>query len=749
MADRRINCGIPWYRRVESLHETQSGVTLLMIGHKSNSWFYPEPTGDPARDRNARTVQLSSFLLALTVSLIVTLNLVSRELKETPFLVFAVAGLVAAIAINRSGKWEWAAGLALSSVLLTAVLLVLQARDGFRSTSMLVFPAMLLLSVMLLDRLAYAITAGVVLLVVTALGIAERQGLTHAIRGFRSSTTYESIIFVDLFLLVIAVIGSRISRDAQNNASDLRTIVDRLSEANHELRQIAQARRTSEQELDSVYNAVVDPIFHVAVEPEDRFRFVSVNASFLRVTGLSREQVVGNIVNEVIPEPSLTMVLGKYRQAIEEKQVVLWEETSDYPIGRLTGIVSVVPTFDEKGTCTHLVGSVHDVTDLRRAQAVDLARQKLESLGTLAAGIAHDFNNLLGGVLVQAEMALMDLAAGSNPQGELKAIQDVALRGADLVRQIMIYGGKEGAAVELVDVSQTIREMLVLLKVSVSKHALLEVRLDQDLPLVRANPAQLRQVVMNLVTNASDAVGQRDGVIRVRTRFVRVDRDSWAVSHGLAEGDYTQLEVSDTGCGMPPEIQARVFDPFFTTKSAGHGLGLSIIHGIVRSLHGAIQVMSDPGKGTTFQILLPRAEAMPEEIGEAATGTAELTVLPRATLLVVEDEGPLRQGVVNMFRRAGLEVLEAADGSTAIDLLRANAGNIDLILLDATIPGASSTEVMAEAGTWLHMGVILTSAYSQEMLAGALSHPQVRCFIRKPFQLADLVRAILSALRKG
>ena len=539
--------------------ETQTEVTPLMLGYESDSWFYPKPTGDRGRDRNARTVQFCSLLLALAVSLIATLNLIAREPKETPFLAFAVAGLVAAMVINRAGKWERAACLAFSAVLLTAMLLVFEARDGIRSNAMLIFPGMVLLSVMLLDRLAYTVTAGVTLLAVAVLGIAERQGLTHAIRGFRSSTTYESIFFVELFLLVIAIIGSRVSRDVQSNVFDLRTTIERLSEANLELRRTAEAWGTSEQQLDSVYNTVVDPIFHLAVEPEGRFRFVSVNASFLRVTGLNREMVVDKTVNEVIPEPSLTMVLGKYQQAIKEKTATLWEETSDYPTGRLTGVVSIMPAFDEEGTCTHLIGSVHDITDLRRAQTEDFARQKLESLGTLAAGIAHDFNNLLGAVLTQAEVALMGLAAGSNPEGELKAIRDVAVRGADVVGQLMTYAGKESAVGGLVDVSQTIREMLALLKVSVSKHALLEVRLGQHLPFVRANAAQLQQVVMNLVTNASDAIGDRGGVIRVTTKCVKVDRDSWAVSHGLDEGDYMQLEVSDTGCGMPPEIQARVF----------------------------------------------------------------------------------------------------------------------------------------------------------------------------------------------
>ena len=730
--------------------ESQSEVTLVMLGYESDSRFYPRPTGDPGRDRNARTIQFTFLLLASAAGLMVSLSVVSGEPKQVPVLLFAIAGLVAAMVINRAGKVEQAAHLAFSAVLLIAMLLVFEARDGFRSNAMLIFPGILLVCVMLLNRVAYTITAGVVLTAVAALGLAERQGLTHAIKGVRSSTTYESIFFVDLMLLVFAMIGSRVSRDTRNNIFDLRSAVDRLSKANRELGQTAEAWRRSERQLDSVYNSVVDPVFQLSVEPGGRFRFVSVNASFLRVTGLSRESVVGKTVAEVIPEPSLTMVLGKYRQAIEQKAATMWEETSDYPTGPLTGQVSIVPVFED-GACTSLVGSVHDITELRRVQKVDLARQKLESVGTLAAGIAHDFNNLLGAVLGQAEVALMSLPIGSSPEGELKAIRDVAARGADVVRQLMTYAGKESVVVGLVDASQTIREVLALLKVSVSKHAELELRLGQPLPLVRANAAQLQQVVMNLVSNASDAIGDREGVIRVTTKCEKVDQDSWASSHGLQNGDYVLLEVSDNGCGMAPEMQARVFDPFYTTKSAGQGLGLSIIHGIIRNLDGAIQVMSEPGRGTTFQILLPVAQTAPEETEEAGGGAAALaTQLPPATILVVEDEDFLRQAVVKTLRRAGLNVLEAADGSTAIDLIRANGGDIDLILLDMTIPGASSTEVMAEAGrTWAGIGMILTSAYSQEMLADAMSWPQVRCFVRKPFQLAHLINTIRNTLLNG
>jgi len=835
-----------------------------MFGWKLSSWFHPKPTGDPGRDRNARTVQFACFLLAFAVSTVAILNVIYREPAETPFLVFAVAGLFAAMIMNRAGRWEWAARTAFSSLLLTAMLLVFNARDGFRSHAMLVFPGMLLLAVMLLDRASYMITAGMILVAVAALGIAETRGLTRAIPGVRSLESPETVFFVDLSLLVFALIGGRIARDGQRNVFDLRATIGRLSEANLKFSQTAEALRESEQQLASIYNAVRDVIFHLEVEPGGQFRFVSVNAAFLGVTGLSRETVVGKTVNEVIPEPSLATVLRKYRQAIQETAAVLWEETSDYPTGRLTGEVSVVPVLDDNGTCTHLVGSVHDITErkraeaalresearlknaerlahvgnwrfdlksqelswseemfrifgrqpdytpnfegvlqavvpedrdrvertakdylaakggvsiefqiarpngdlraitchaelivddrdqpvyllgachdlteLRRAQKEDFDRRKLESVGTLASGIAHDFNNLLGGVLVQSELALTELEEGTHPTEELRAIREVAIRGSEIVRQLMVYSGKESVAVREVDVSQTVSEMIELLKVSVSKHARLETSLGAGLPAVHADAAQIRQIVMNLVTNASEAIGDRDGVIRLATTFVNAGQDRGCVL----------LEVSDTGCGMPPEMHARVFNPYFTTKSAGHGLGLAIVDGIVRNLDGKIHLASEPGKGARFQVLLPckgRAaikDNLISPLGDAARFFA------LATVLVIEDEGTLRQAAVKVLRKSGLQVLEAADGSAAIDVLRASGSRIDLILLDMTFPGPSCHEVIAEYVQARPNGkVILTSAYSEEMARATINVPQIRGFVRKPFQVADLLKTLRNTL---
>ncbi len=690
----------------------------------------------------------------------------------------------------------------------------------------------------------------------------DREGV---IRGMESAWTRRdgSALFVRESALAI--------KDENGVVRSYEGIVEDVTER----RRAEDALRESEQRLNSIYNTVSDIIFHLAVEPGELFRFLSVNAAFLKVTGLSPEAVVGKTVNEVIPEPSRTMVLEMYRKAVRENTVVRWEETSHYPTGRLTGAVSVAPVLDSEGRCTRLVGSVHDiteskrveeqlreseeclktaerlthvgywrweidadritcseevfrlfgrphdyvptygeflhalvpqdretmeravqdcfarkkgasiefqivrpngelrtvtsifelildndgvpvcvvggfqdVTDFKREQEKSFEREKLESVGTLANGIAHDFNNLMGAILSQAELAQVDIAAGMYPEDQLKGIKEVAIRGSEIVRELMLYAGRESDLVELVDVSRLMEEMLGLLRVSVSKHARLEPDLCRDLPPVRANAAQLRRIVMNLVTNASEAIGDRDGVIRVTTKLVPVVRGlSGLPSESLADGDYLQLEVSDTGVGMSPETQARIFDPFFTTKPLGHGLGMAVVQGIVRRLGGFIYLTSEPNKGTTFRVLLSCAATPASEIRTSIPLPAEPPRPSRgATILVVEDEDSLRLPVSKLLRKAGFSVVEAGDGTAALQTIRQYPGPIDFLLLDVTLPGASSLEVLEEAIRLRpDVKVIVTSAYSADA-AAELLNGKVEHFLRKPYRIGDLVDLVRRTL---
>jgi CheY-like chemotaxis protein len=291
--------------------------------------------------------------------------------------------------------------------------------------------------------------------------------------------------------------------------------------------------------------------------------------------------------------------------------------------------------------------------------------------------------------------------------------------------------------------------MLGLLRVSVSRHATIVTDLAESLPAIKARPAQLRQIVMNLVVNASDAIREREGIIRVTTRCVTLDHvTDLGKSDCLAPGEYVEMEISDTGIGMSPETKSRVFDPFFTTKSAGRGLGLAVVHGVVHSLNGAIRVISEFGKGATFQILLPSAGAVDGITADTVAGLTEAATLSReATVLVVEDEHPLRQAVTKMLAKAGFRVLQVDNGSDAIELLRSDAGEINAILLDVTIPGALSQEVLAEAmQVRPNIKIILTSAYGEETARTVLKGPPINGFVRKPFQFGHLVRTLRSAL---
>jgi two-component system cell cycle sensor histidine kinase/response regulator CckA len=405
-----------------------------------------------------------------------------------------------------------------------------------------------------------------------------------------------------------------------------------------------------------------------------------------------------------------------------------------------------VPRFEGGGAFLGYIGSCVDITEMKRAQEEHLAKQKLESVGTMAAGVAHDFNNLLGAILAHSEVALAELSGGLRPEEELQSIRAASIRGAEIVRQLMIYAGQESEVFELVDVSRIVEDMIELLRVSVSKHVRLETNLGRNLPAVRVNPGQLRQVVMNLITNASEAIGDRKGAIHVTTGRMIDGRDmSFPTSVGLPQSCYLQLEVSDTGRGMTPETKARVFDPFFTTKVAGHGLGLAVVQGIVRGLGGKIHFMSAPGKGTTFQVLLPCVESNRDPTSGTISPVEEHVRSGEGTVLIVEDEFALRQAVSKMLRKKRFSVIEVSDGSAALDLLRAHQQHIDVLLLDVTLPGASSREVFNEAKRLRPgMTTIVTSAHSRETAAASLAET-IDYFIRKPFRSADLIDMIRAA----
>ena len=474
-------------------------------------------------------------------------------------------------------------------------------------------------------------------------------------------------------------------------------------------------------------------------------RVTYVNRQALVYHGRSLDQLRGDGWTELVHADDRERVRSVVSESLalqREYQMAFRQRRSDGEHRWMFG--TAVPRFAGSEFAGH-IGTVVDITQLKRDQEQGSAAQKLESLGALAGGVAHDFNNLLGRILADSELLLSDLAEDAQAREGIGRIHAIAGQAAEIVRELLTFASHENPTFGPVELSGLVREMLELLKSSISKHAVIRVSLPGNIPAVMASASQLRQVVMNLITNASEALHDGPGVISVTCELARIARDS-PDRGDLAEGQYIRLKVSDTGCGMNKEVQERIFDPFFTTKFSGRGLGMVAVQGIVRSHRGAIHLTSAPGAGTCFEVVLPCVQEVykaPEQnssIKAAAMGTEDSKVL------VVDDEEMLRIAVCKMLRKKNFSVLEAKDGHAALEIFRSRSLEIGVILLDMTLPGISGRKLFDELRRIRpDIRIILTTAYSKEMAANTLGGPQAWGFIRKPYHIADLVALLQRA----
>jgi two-component system, cell cycle sensor histidine kinase and response regulator CckA len=375
--------------------------------------------------------------------------------------------------------------------------------------------------------------------------------------------------------------------------------------------------------------------------------------------------------------------------------------------------------------------------------------QKLESIGVLAGGIAHDFNNLLHVVLGNADIALTQLPQGTPAREALEEVVRATLRASDLTHQLLAYSGKGAFVIRHLDLSSEVREMATLLRTAISKQAMLAWELAPDLPAVSADPTQIRQIVMNLITNASDALGEESGTITLRTGVVhaedltddRFGEPRWREGGEPAPGHYVYLEIADTGNGMTPDTLNRIFDPFFSTKFTGRGLGLAAVMGIVRAHKGLIRIRTDPGQGTKFRVLLPpvsgpaRKEEEPSAMRSGWRGSG--------TILVVDDEEGVRDVARRMLQEIGFSTITAEDGRQALDILARTEDKITGMLLDLSMPhmGGQETYLRLRAAH-PDLPVVMMSGYTEQVVAAELGESsQSTSFLQKPFVAEDLVTA--------
>ncbi|HWC96699.1 MAG TPA: PAS domain S-box protein [Candidatus Sulfopaludibacter sp.] len=472
------------------------------------------------------------------------------------------------------------------------------------------------------------------------------------------------------------------------------------------------------------------------------------NAGAERLYGYKAEEVIGLPMRSLLPldrQHEESEILESLRAG---SPVIRFESVRVRKDGTTVDVaLTISPIRDRMGAFMGVSHVAHDISEQKRTAEQMRQTQKLESLGVLAGGIAHDFNNLLTGILGNSSLALDDLPASSPAREAIQAVIDAGDRAALLARQMLAYSGKGHFVLEHVDLSARIRETLPLIRSSIPPTVELQLKLDNGLPAVEADAAQMQQLMMNIIINAAEAVPEgRPGTVTITTRCELVDGHLRLEQVGgvadLRPGPYVVLEVADTGCGMDEETKARIFDPFFTTKFTGRGLGLAAVLGIVRGHRGSIEIASTPGAGTVFRILLPAA-AESRELKPAAKPPEVKAVGGRGLVLVVDDEQIVRSMARQILERNGYTVLVAEDGARGVELFRREAADLRCVVLDLTMPvmgGEEALDLMKAVRA--DVPIILSSGFNELQAVRRFQGKGLAGFLQKPYRAGVLVEAV-------
>jgi len=483
----------------------------------------------------------------------------------------------------------------------------------------------------------------------------------------------------------------------------------------------AAAQRSLAERSQAALRMLVDQVPAIIAMFDRELRVLSVSGSGLREMGVTPDQSIGRRLTDM---PGVGPAVVRRAQIALTGQRVHFEEI----VLDRTLALSMAPVREDD----EIVGAVSvavDVTLARRLEARVQAAQRAESLGLLAGGVAHDFNNLLVAMLGNADLALLELAPGSSARAAVESIRTAALRAAELTTQLLAVSGRHVGAAAPVDLAGLVDELVMLLRPTFPDGVAVDVSVAPDLARVRADATQLRQVVLNLITNARDAVGSR-GRIEIAAEAADHDgeaHDSDVISPGA--GRYVLLRVVDDGPGIDARTRNRLFEPFFTTKPTGHGLGLAAVLGVVRGHGGGLRVDSAPGHGAQFLVWWPTApQDAPARAGKR-----------HCTILVVDDEPMVRDVVCRMLEDAGCRTIAAHDGESALDLARRPDLAIDVAILDLTMPGISGRDTLAALRDLRPtLPVIACSGFDRDRreVSG------VAGFLPKPFRFEQLVQMI-------
>lgn len=478
-------------------------------------------------------------------------------------------------------------------------------------------------------------------------------------------------------------------------------------------------------------------------------RFLFVSPAILNFLGTAVEFVVGRTWQELhLPEEFGNLSDLDRATVLKTGHPVSREIRYPTPEGTREIEFITNPVRDDGGAVTSFVTTARDVTERRQTARAMHRAQKMESLGLLAGGIAHDFNNLLVAMLGQASLAQAHLAPDHPAYGHVSKAVLAAEQAAALTRQLLAYSGGGQFTIKPININTLIKESVDLLMVALPKQIQLQLNLAEGLPPIEADIAQMQQVIMNLVINASEAMAEQVGTIQVQTavRTLTPNDDAYwrYTDRPLSPGNYVCLSVQDSGCGMENDTIAKIFDPFFTTKFTGRGLGLAAVLGIMRSHQGGLLVASQPTIGTTFELLFPVSEAAAVLQHEEPMA---LETAVSSVVLVIDDEPSVREAVTDILEMEGIGALTAANGDEGIAQYKAQAHTIDLVLLDLSMPGKSGQETFLELQKFdPNVRIMLSSGYSEADATRGFSSPPLVGFLQKPYRLDAFVQVIRRAL---
>jgi len=570
--------------------------------------------------------------------------------------------------------------------------------------------------------------------------IAHRKGLPEG----HAAITRELVVPIIRSNLIVAVVG------VGNKASDYGNgdvrIVSHLADvawAIIERKRGEQALQHSEQRFRSLFEsmdegfALCEMIRDEAGQAVD-FRYLEVNTAFSTLTGLPANQIAGRTVKEIIPG------IEAHWMAFYDR--VLRTGLPERMENRVESLGKQLEVHAWRADVNRFAVAFSDVTTLRRTEESLRVAQRMESIGRLAGGIAHDFNNMLAIIINYAELAMEDLNDPDSLQSSLSEIRTAGSRAAALTRQLLAFSRKQVLQPQVLDLNKIVGGMEGMLRRLLGEDMSLAVVLAIDLGKVMADSGQLEQVLMNLAVNARDAM-PRGGKLTIETANAECDEACAGQHIEIASGPHVRLSVTDTGCGMDEHTRARLFEPFFTTKEVGKGtgLGLATAYGIVQQSGGSIQVRSEPDKGSTFTVLLPRELSAKESVRRAITLTTR--AVRAETVLVVEDEEALRTLVERVLCRAGYIVLTAKNGIEALRILDEHKGALHLLLTDVVMPEMNGKELADQLVLQSpNLKVLYMSGYTDEAIVqhGVLT-PGTH-FISKPFDPAQLTRMVRKVL---